>query len=110
MVLSAGQASLQAVGQSQYQPPPAAAFADGGMITGGIPNRDSVNVSMMPGELVVPTRNFEEVIGAVQNQRAGGAVTISGNNFYGIERPEQFVETVQEMLLEKMRTGVAAFG
>jgi tape measure domain-containing protein len=110
MVLSAGMSSLQAVGSSQYQPPPAAAFAEGGMITGGIPNQDSVNVRMMPGELVVPTKNFEEVVGAVRNERQGnGGIVISGNNFYGIDSPETFVDKVSEMLYDRTRGAVAAF-
>jgi tape measure domain-containing protein len=110
MVLSAGVSSLQAVGSSQYQPPPAAAFAEGGMITGGIPNQDSVNVRMMPGELVVPTKNFEEVVGAVRNERQGnGGIVISGNNFYGIDSPETFVDKVSEMLYDRTRGAVAAF-
>lgn len=43
--------------------------ADGGVITGGIPGKDSVPLLGMPGELVVPTKNFEEVVGAVKTQR-----------------------------------------
>lgn len=46
--------------------------ADGGLITGGIPGRDSVPALLEPGELVVPKRNFSEVVGAVQGG-AGGA-------------------------------------
>jgi len=109
MVLSAGMSSLQAVSSSQYQPPPAAAFAEGGMITGGVPNMDSVNVRMMPGELVVPTKNFEEVVGAVRNDRQGGSIVISGNNFYGIDSPESFVEQVSDKIFEKTRGAVSAF-
>lgn len=47
------------------------AAADGGLITGGIPGRDSVPVMAMPGELVVPTRNFDEVVRSVAASRAG---------------------------------------
>lgn len=46
------------------------AAADGGIITGGTPGQDSVPAMLMPGELVVPTRNFSEVVNAVANQRA----------------------------------------
>ena len=48
------------------QPP---AMRDGGIITGGVSGIDSVNARLMPGELVVPTRNFEEVVGAVGGAR-----------------------------------------
>ncbi len=44
--------------------------ADGGLITGGVAGRDSVPALLMPGELVVPKRNFNDVVGAVQNQSA----------------------------------------
>lgn len=49
------------------------AAAQGGVITGGIPNVDSVPAMLMPGELVVPKNNFEETVGAVANQRSGGS-------------------------------------
>jgi len=45
--------------------------ADGGEITGGVPGKDSVPAMLMPGELVVPARNFDEVVGAVQTDRGG---------------------------------------
>jgi hypothetical protein len=44
---------------------------DGGLITGGIAGRDSVPALLEPGELVVPKRNFNDVVGAVRND--GGA-------------------------------------
>lgn len=43
----------------------------GGVITGGIPGRDSVHAYLTPGELVTPEKNFEEVVGAVRMSRAG---------------------------------------
>ena len=43
--------------------------ADGGLITGGITGRDSVPAMLMPGELVVPSRNYSEVVNAVASQR-----------------------------------------
>jgi TfoX/Sxy family transcriptional regulator of competence genes len=42
------------------------AAADGGLITGGVPGQDSVPALLMPGELVVPKKNFNDVVGAVQ--------------------------------------------
>lgn len=54
------------------------AAADGGLITGGIAGRDSVPAMLMPGEIVVPTKNYEEVVGAVRNQRDGGGNLESG--------------------------------
>lgn len=45
--------------------------ADGGLLEGGIPGVDSIPVMAMAGEMVVPRRNFDEVVDAVANQRAG---------------------------------------
>lgn len=44
---------------------------DGALVEGGIPGRDSVPFLLEPGELVVPRRNFNDVVGAVQNQNNG---------------------------------------
>jgi hypothetical protein len=41
------------------------AAQDGGLVEGGIPGRDSVPFLLEPGELVVPKRNFNDVVGAV---------------------------------------------
>ena len=47
------------------------AAADGGLVQGGVPGRDSVPALLMPGELVVPKRNFNDVVGAVQGDNKG---------------------------------------
>ena len=44
------------------------AAADGGLIEGGISGRDSVPALLMPGELVVPRKNFDDVVGAVSGE------------------------------------------
>jgi len=49
------------------------AAADGGLIEGGIPGQDSVPALLMPGELVVPRRNFDDVVGAVKGESEGGS-------------------------------------
>lgn len=46
--------------------------AQGGLMTGGIPGVDSIPVLAQAGELIAPKQNFEEVVGAVRNQRQGG--------------------------------------
>lgn len=48
------------------------AAAEGGLVEGGIPGRDSVPFLLEPGELVVPRRNFNDVVGAVQGGTVGG--------------------------------------
>lgn len=49
------------------------AAADGGLIEGGVPGQDSVPALLMPGELVVPKRNFNDVVGPLQNQGGGSS-------------------------------------
>lgn len=44
--------------------------ADGGVLTGGIAGMDSIPMLGMPGELVAPTRNFDEVVNSVARERA----------------------------------------
>lgn len=66
----AGAAAAVAFGAEQFGKVSAA--ADGALVSGGIPGKDSVPYMLEPGELVVPKRNFEEVVGGVQNQRGGG--------------------------------------
>ena len=43
--------------------------AEGMLVAGGTPGKDSVLVNTMPGELIVPTKNFEEVISSVKASR-----------------------------------------
>jgi len=69
LALAAGAAAavgVQIASIASASPPK---MADGGMITGGLTGTDSVPAMLMPGELVVPTRNFEEVVGAVGGGR-----------------------------------------
>lgn len=47
------------------------AAADGGLIEGGVQGKDSVPALLMPGELVVPKQNFNQVVGAVQGEGQG---------------------------------------
>lgn len=65
----AGAAATVAFGMEKVAAVTAA--ADGGLMEGGIPGRDSIPTLTMPGELVVPRSNFEEVVGAVRNSRGG---------------------------------------
>lgn len=44
--------------------------AQGGVMMGGMPGIDSIPAMLMPGELVAPTRNFDEVVNAVARDRA----------------------------------------
>lgn len=44
----------------------------GGIVTGGVPGIDSVPALLTPGELVVPEKNFDQVVGAVRGENKGG--------------------------------------
>jgi hypothetical protein len=63
----AGAAAAIAFGGEQINKVMAAAH--GGVITGGRAGVDSVPAMLMPGEIVAPTANFEEVIGSVRAAR-----------------------------------------
>lgn len=49
--------------------------ANGGLIEGGVQGKDSVPALLMPGELVVPKKNFNDVVNSV-----GGGGTGGGNS------------------------------
>lgn len=44
-------------------------YAEGGMITGGTAGKDSVGILGMPGEIVGPTRSFDEIVEGTARQR-----------------------------------------
>jgi hypothetical protein len=44
------------------------AAQSGGLIEGGIPGLDSVPALLEPGELIVPRKNFNEVVGAIKGE------------------------------------------
>lgn len=67
----AGAAAAVAFGAEQVTKVNSA--ATGGLLTGGIPGIDSIPLLAMPGELVVPTKNYDEVVNAVADRRGGGA-------------------------------------
>ena len=56
----------------------------------GIPGRDSVPSLLTPGELVVPERNFDEVVTSVANQRVGGGNVTDGDE--AIEPDDQGID------------------
>jgi hypothetical protein len=75
-------AMLSGQGLGVQGPPPGVKKAAGGIITGGIPGRDSVLIRAMPGEVVVPTNMVRA--GAVDHLRgklpgfaAGGVVGVN---------------------------------
>jgi len=65
--------------------------ADGGVITGGVAGQDSVPAMLMPGELVVPAKNFEETVTSIAQSRitqSSGAATAGTKLQIGFSGPE----------------------
>lgn len=54
------------------------AMAKGGIVTGGIPGKDSVPIMAQRKELVAPAKNFEEVIGSVRAKREADRLAEDG--------------------------------
>ncbi len=93
----AGAAAAIAFGAEQVGTITAAAH--GGLMTGGVPGRDSIHTLTMPGELIVPTKNFEEVVNSVADSRNGGGAG-PGQNVHvqiGLTRDASRVITAQQI-------------
>lgn len=93
--------------------------ADGGLITGGIAGMDSVPAMLMPGELVAPTNNFDEVIGSVRAMREAesrglmpGSGGGDGGGYAQIEiiLKDQLGDLIEAKLIERERLGISFRG
>lgn len=71
------------------------AAADGGLIEGGVNGKDSVPALLMPGELVVPRRNFNDVVGALSGNKTEG----NGEMVSILERIENKLSTPQTTII-----------
>lgn len=107
----AGAAAAVAFGAEQIGKVTAA--ADGGIMTGGIAGRDSIPTLTMPGEIVVPTKNFDEVVNAVADQRIrqddsgrGGLASVEGTVGVSIE----FMGDDAEKVITARQTQARALG
>lgn len=86
------------------------AMANGGVVTGGIPGKDSVPVLAMPGELMVPTRNYDEVIDAVASRRSQAESEGSGGGVMEVIigfRDNAF-EIIEQGLIRRRAIGIGA--
>jgi hypothetical protein len=112
---AAGAAAAIAFGAQQASAVVAA--ADGGLITGGMAGRDSVPAVLMPGEIVAPKSNFEEVIGSVRAQREaqrlqdtsqGGAFGSGGGSAEVVlSLRDNLVEFIEAKIVERQRIGIS---
>ncbi len=100
----AGAAAAVAFGAEQAGKVTAA--ADGGLLTGGIPGRDSIPVLGMPGELVVPTRNFDEVVNAVASSRGGDG----GGARIILELKGELMDFIEAQLVERSNLNLSIQG
>ena len=82
------------------------AAADGALVQGGVRGKDSVPFMLEPGELVVPKRNFEEVVGSTAAQRAGQSLGGGQSNGEIIGA----IDNLTEAVLSMPRGGVTVQG
>ncbi len=112
-VIAFGAEKISKVNATQ---PPTGAF-DGGVIEGGIKGMDSVPAFLAPGELVTPTRNYDEVVNAVADQRirkqqleGQGAQTPAGQITVELSLKDDLMNFVEVKILERQRLKISALG
>lgn len=87
--------------------------ADGGVMSGGRRGVDSIPTLTMPGELITPTRNYNEHINAVVNQRMqeqGGSPGGGGAQgvWIGLKNgAEQFFEVIETGIMRRQSQGIS---
>ena len=96
-VIASGAVQIATIGNQKF------GYADGGPVYGGIKGVDSVPAMLMPGELVVPEKNFEETIQAVSSSRAGG-----GGEMIVVELRGKggFMDYIETQIVERRRLDV----
>jgi hypothetical protein len=93
-------------------------FAEGGVVTGGIPGVDSVPILAQQGEIVSPARNFDEVIGSVRAQREAEKLMARGQTPVNqqpsgvigeiiISARDNFSEMFEMQLVERQSIGIS---
>lgn len=84
------------------------AAADGALVKGGIPGRDSVPFMLQQGELVVPRENFEDVIGSTRAARE--AERVGGGSLGGNPEMLSVLQSIDEKLSQPSNTTIAVQG
>lgn len=112
----AGAAAAIAFGAEQVGRVTAA--ADGGLATGGVPGVDSIPFLLQQGELVTPTKNYEEVVSSVAATRlaeerglVGEGPAASGGNTYifngDVLADDVFIDRLVEKISDRVEFGNA---
>lgn len=113
----AGAAAAIAFGAEQVGKVNAA--ADGGLAMGGIPGVDSIPFLLQQGELVTPTKNYEEVVSSVAATRMaeergligqGGQGQASGNTYIfngDVLADDVFIDRLVEKISDRVEFGNA---
>ena len=65
---------------------------------------------LMPGELVVPTRNYEEVISSVAGSRTGEGAVGGGYAEISISLKDDLMNFIEMKLVERDRLGISIQG
>lgn len=78
------------------------AAADGGVMTGGRRGIDSIPTMTMPGELITPTRNFDEVVNAVADSRLAARGEGSGAGGGDVHVVVGFTEDAFRLIEQKL--------
>ena len=84
--VAAGTANVNRIRSTKFQ-----AFADGGLVQGGIAGQDSVPALLTPGEVVVPERDFRSI--NFNNDRQISLLTDIRSLL--TDRPDNFVEETE---------------
>lgn len=114
-VIAAGAVQLYTINNQQM------AMAEGGLVSGGIRGVDSVPLMAQQGELVAPTKNFDEVIGSVRAQREAqrlqeqGAVPAFASPSEGVARvivelKDDLAEFIEMKLIERKNLNLSFEG
>src|SRR3954447_2017810 len=90
-------------------------MAEGGLVYGGIEGKDSVPMMAMPGELVVPKQNFEEVVSSVSNKRSdsSGDGSHSADGGYAhveISLKNNLMDFIETKLVQRKRMKLSVQG
>lgn len=85
--------------------------AQGGLLSGGIPGVDSIPVLAQQGELIAPKKNFDEVVNAVADKRAGIVQQSEGSSLTEVvlTLKGDLVKFVETEIIKRQRLGISTF-